>query len=398
WEMVYWHYIACDIPIMNTPIQVFPLPFVITYDDKDECEPGCPTEHGVDAFDGSVRKPISPLDAAQRLSNTHVGALAGLQQYLPLDFYYATDVSAHAKPVAEVNANWISKHDVRLSAEGSSPYTDPAWPGYNWAGNDLHNISIWRPDGSYSVFYYVNYPGIVGGWHAAHAAEKGRLTGNGSAFVYTSANGDEERFSHGRLTKVIKRDGTRISFNRMSDEHMHYSIRKGAEPLHQASVLRQGDAQGYRYLMEYAGETYQFVFDHSHRLLRMRKPTGVADEFSEITFHYQEPANSKLLTSVTDEQGQTILRYRYDAYGRVVESATAGQGPASTIDYHADGTRTVQDSSGKIQHYQFEQDRISRVTCISCGDTVVRHRYSSTFMGKRKTTTDSKGTVTTLER
>ncbi|MEN3160085.1 hypothetical protein ABC502_17075, partial [Alkalimonas sp. NCh-2] len=42
WEMVYWHYIACDIPIMNTPIQVFPLPFVITYDDKDECEPGCP--------------------------------------------------------------------------------------------------------------------------------------------------------------------------------------------------------------------------------------------------------------------------------------------------------------------------------------------------------------------
>ena len=248
-------------------------------------------------------------------------------------------------------------------------------------------ITLVQADGRESTF------NLSGGVATPEPTELGRLVQDGSGWLYSART--EERFqfdSLGRLLQWTNRNG--------QQHHLAYSggsVTVTDDFGHSLSFTQDDRFQPLT--LSVSGLSIHYSYDASARLTLLAVDN--AGSRSERKFHYEDNRYPRFLTGITDERGVRYATWSYDDQGRAKSGEHAGAAEKVSIDYNADGSRTVTNELGRKTIYRFQVIQgIQRITAIEGEPSANCPSSNSTFTyderGLLKTKTDNKGFATTF--
>jgi RHS repeat-associated protein len=246
-------------------------------------------------------------------------------------------------------------------------------------------IILVQPDGRGASFALVN--GIA----TAQGAELGKLTQQGSGWLYTSS--EQERFSfdsQGRLTAWQNANGLSQQLTYANQrvtvkDPFGYTLSYSEDKVHQPLDLQAGQF------------TAKYAYDSNGRLVSSQRSDG--GETRMRRYAYEDYRLPKALTRLWDDKGMFSAHWRYDEQGRAISSQHAGDAMKVAMTYNADGSVTATNALGKRAKYRFQAIQgIPRITAIegelSANCAASNSSYTYDARGQILTHKDNKGHIT----
>ncbi|MGH8421791.1 MAG: DUF6531 domain-containing protein, partial [Pseudomonas fluorescens] len=132
--------------------------------------------------------------------------------------------------------------------------------------------------------------------------------------------------------------------------------------------------------LRFSSEVMQIEYEYDD----YRQLTSVSKIYPNIVnkkrYLYQDPRDSRLLTSIIDERGVNYASWSYDDHSRAISSQHAEGAEKTTIQYNLDDSTTVTNTLGKSTNYKFGYFYgFKRITSIDGEPSVNCPKSNSTF-------------------
>lgn len=262
------------------------------------------------------------------------------------------------------------------------------------SGNAELMAIVQRPEGSLQAFDNSGQQiGNVGGGAA-------RLQFNaGVGYDLTLANSDVEHYNlAGQLTSLQTRAGLVTTLTYDTDGNLASVTDAFGHTLTLGYVMSSAYEEDEYLLTDVTlpdGGLIHYGYDRWNRLTSVSYPDSTTR-----AYHYDDPNNGWVLTSIDDESGQQFATYVYDSLGRVTSESHAGNAQPYSFAYTAGGNgATITDPAGVTTQWNYTSSGGAlRLTsrsqpCIDCGNVSAQ---SFDAQGNPTSRTDFNGNQTLM--
>ncbi|MHC8329816.1 DUF6531 domain-containing protein [Pseudomonas sp. LB1P83] len=231
--------------------------------------------------------------------------------------------------------------------------------------SDANSVSIVHADGRISTFNKIN------GVYLPRKPIAEYLIKTETQWEYQSPENYFYIFDEkGRLSEIRKLGAVQLI--KYYENHIYVTDSYG----NSINFTEDNKSQPLRFSSDVMQIEYEY--DDYRQLMSVSKT--YPNIVNKKRYLYQDPRDSRLLTSIIDERGVNYASWSYDDHSRAISSEHAEGAEKTTIQYHIDDSTTVTNTLGKSTTYKFGYFQgIKRITSIDGEPSVNCPRSNSTF-------------------